>query len=68
MPIGKLKKFAELMEQDDQTILERRAILSEHQKRMLQKKAELDEALGAIERKFKMYDERLSKRCKGEGQ
>lgn len=68
MPIGKLKKFAELMEQDDQTILERRAILSEHQKRMLQKKAELDEALGAIERKFKMYDERLSKRCKEEGQ
>ncbi|MCO7125431.1 MerR family transcriptional regulator [Sporolactobacillus shoreicorticis] len=67
MPINSLKYYADLMERGDETIPERKSILRDHQKRILQEKAELSQALEVIERKFKMYDERLSKQREEEG-
>jgi DNA-binding transcriptional MerR regulator len=62
MPINSPKRYADLMKKGDETIPERKSILRDHQKRILQEKDELNQALDVIEQKFKMYDELLSKR------
>lgn len=57
MPLNKIKKYLEYMENSEDTILERREIIVEHQKNVMKEMAELQLSLDRINHKVEFYDE-----------
>lgn len=60
MPIATLRRYVELARAGDGTSAARLALLREHRETVLVRRAELDDALGAIDLKIALYSERLS--------
>lgn len=60
MPIATVRRYVELARAGDGTSAERLALLREHRETVLARRAELDDALGAIDIKIDLYSERLS--------
>ena len=60
MPIATLRRYVELARAGDGTSAARLALLREHRETVLNRRAELDDALGAIDLKIALYSERLS--------
>lgn len=60
MPIATLRRYVELARAGDGTRADRLALLREHRQTVLTRRAELDDALGAIDIKIALYSERLS--------
>ena len=59
MPIATLRRYVELARAGDSTRAARLALLREHRETVLARRAELDDALGAIDFKIALYSERL---------
>ena len=59
MPIATLRRYVELARAGDGTRAARLALLREHRETVLARRAELDDALGAIDFKIALYSERL---------
>jgi len=60
MPIATLRRYVELARAGEETNAARLALLREHRETVLARRAELDDALGAIDLKISLYSERLS--------
>lgn len=60
MPIATLRRYVELARAGDGTSAARLDLLREHRETVLVRRAELDDALGAIDLKIALYSERLS--------
>ncbi|WP_157800247.1 MerR family transcriptional regulator [Sporolactobacillus pectinivorans] len=60
MSIEHLKKFADLMEKGEYTIPQRKVMLLEHRKHILQEEKALNQALEAIDEKLTRYDRIIS--------
>ncbi|MBN2305055.1 MAG: MerR family transcriptional regulator [Anaerolineae bacterium] len=57
MPVREMKRFAELVEQGDSTITQRRALLETHRRRILNTIRELQANLSAVEWKINYYSD-----------
>ena len=56
MPIRRIREYFEAEVQPDGTCPERRTIMVEHRQSVIEKIAELNDALGLIEKKIAMFD------------
>jgi hypothetical protein len=55
MPVREVKRYAELFDEGDDTMFERRALLENHRQRILENLRELNKNLEAIEYKIAFY-------------
>lgn len=59
MPIAVIRRYVELARAGDHTSADRLALLQQHRESVLVRRAELDDALDAIDIKIALYSERL---------